>query len=89
MANIPEKYRTEAARRLREEVGRRDYYILDPSQRVINAIARTLQELGWTPPIDEARTAKARKVAGALFMVPPSLVTEKHAKTAYDALGED
>lgn len=64
MTDIPEMYLAEAVRRLNAAC------IDDPWSRkdsITKVLARTLQELGWKPPIDEARMAKARKVAAAVL----------------------
>lgn len=87
MTDIPEMYLAEAVRRLNAEADTvpyndQDYYL--PS---IKAFARTLQELGWTPPIDEARMAKARATYKAS---QDALLTRGDpVRAIYDALGED
>lgn len=97
MNDIPEMYLAEAVRRLDSN--------LDSKWRGTTAaytLASTLQELGWTPPIDEARMAKARKVTAAVFrgvsftngadrIEQYSEFDEELAaiQAAYDALGED
>lgn len=65
------------------------------------AHARTLKELGWKPPIDEARMAKARKVAVAVkyaegqHYTAAAIERGDHSygfsiiQAVYDALGED
>ena len=87
MTEIPEMYLAEARRRAPQFsfVG-----------QVVQILARTLQELGWTPPIDEARMAKARKVTAAVFEATDMdgaargvLTVLRAFQAAYDALGED
>lgn len=105
MTHIPEMYLAEAVRRLNAEWGHPGYYKLDKAHfREVRVLARTLQELGWTPPIDEARMAKARKVAAAVLEgwgVPKTAEYIRNdsghmenadyaaIQAAYDALGED
>jgi hypothetical protein len=93
MTDIPEMYLTEAVRRLKQ---------FHPKSDAVKTLAATLQELGWTPPIDEARMAKARKVAAAVARQLDHSVVSKTIirggksiyatdaiEAAYDALGED
>ena len=97
MTDIPKMYLAEAVRRLNSAGA--DW---QKSGYVARTFAATLQELGWTPPIDEARMAKARKVAAAVARVldrelvaeailcnHESHISKKALKAAYDALGED
>ncbi len=70
MTDIPEMYLAEAVRRLNAEYaaqGLAQTLVWNSRTPATHALALTLQELGWTPPIDEARMAKARKVAAAVL----------------------
>ncbi len=107
MTDIPEMYLAEAVRRLNAEYaaqGLAQTLVWNSRTPATHALALTLQELGWTPPIDEARMAKARKVAAALagawgfsgskraFLEPARILNaddREALQAAYDALGED
>jgi hypothetical protein len=83
MTDIPEMYLAEAVRRLNASG-----YYYDRVDHAPIVFARALQELGWTPPIDEARMAKAEKVVSAIGrLICPT--RSASVKAAYDALGED
>ncbi len=100
MTNIPEVYLAEAMRRLNTR-GLDGYSKFDHSSRIL---ASTLQELGWTPPVDAVRMAKARKVAAAVLGTTflnanaeaiqehreqPNSYGELAIQAAYKALEED
>jgi len=100
MTDIPEVYFAEALRRLND----RQLQCFNRKNHSSQILASTLQELGWTPPIDEARMAKARKVAAAVMeatLCPshaddirknkehPDSYGEFAIQAAYKALGED
>lgn len=101
MTDIPEMYLFEAVRRFKENM---PGHCWGYSDNEIQVLARTLQELGWTPPIDEARMAKARKVAAAVCVAVSEIGVSNALESgsenrimygraalqaAYDALGED
>jgi hypothetical protein len=97
MNDIPEMYLAEAVRRL-NAAGKGIWTKNDYTHCYVITLARTLQELGWTPPVDEARMAKARKALGAAFdalgqrdAAYAVRVQDDHigVQAAYDALGED
>jgi len=100
--DIPEMYLAEAKRRLNtEKLGSALNWAA--SGIAVMALSRTLQELGWTPPIDEARMAKARKVLVAVREINREYDSaqrirhnqelwakdEAAVKAAYDALGDE
>jgi len=97
--DIPEMYLAEALRRFNAAINKPSWTAHDYSNNIVVAHAATLQELGWTPPIDEARMAKARKVAAAVLIEAAHCgwaikaeLDAPNARTiqaAYDALGED
>jgi len=71
MTDIPEMYLAEAVRRLNAEYtaqGLAQTLVWNSRTPATHALALTLQELGWTPPIDEARMDKARKVIGVVLV---------------------
>jgi hypothetical protein len=106
MTDIPEMYLAEAVRRANARAVTSDVWTLESARisAAMQAFARALQELGWTPPIDEARMAKARKVAAAVLVAAEmdasagcvlagteviGGVADAAIQAAYDALGED
>lgn len=99
MTDIPEMYLAEAVRRLNLEFGKNHYTPDDTPLREVRVLADTLQELGWKPPVDEARMVKARKAAAAVFEAAnmPERAAEcrsgvttppRSVWAVYDALGE-
>lgn len=99
--DIPETYLNEALQQVEAFFaamysGQPGYF--DFNSFTVRVVARTLQKLGWTPPIDEARMAKARKVAAAVAFELGEYAIAKNircglpsasAQAAYGALGED
>ncbi len=102
MTDIPEMYLAEAAKRCGFDSWR-DLLNAASSTAIhcAEVLARTLQELGWKPPIDEARMAKARKVAMSFLRAAGAMHSASSiaggnptdwagdcVQAAYDALGE-
>ena len=101
--NIEEIYLTEAVRRFNSKHPQGCWTKADYNNPYVVVLGGALKELGWKPPIDQARMDKARKVAAAVLAAagfPSSAllirdgreVSEKYTgralQAAYDALGE-
>ncbi|RPI59350.1 MAG: hypothetical protein EHM48_09015, partial [Planctomycetaceae bacterium] len=81
MTDIPQMYLDEAIRRLENDCP----YLSWDGSVAVPVLAHTLQELGWKPPIDEARMAKARKVAAAVFKAAGFITTADNIETGMDS----